>query len=188
MLVLPMIAIFGQELRQPSLDRLPEEKTMEQACAKVRSVVVVLGRTDPGLSRYKASLANRGVFGKRVRAWDVRVFREFYVLVDAKSGSILAFHDLKKAEERHDRRNRTLAKYFNTPQEAKARFLRVASQFSIPETWQLDRFEITGDAQSSQPGHGHIGARFKNAQGEICATLALDIQDGMVLDFSRRSY
>lgn len=181
------VVLYGQKIRQGGLSPTPEELSLQSACTKVSALLIRIGRQDPGRDRYWIFLKEQIVFGRRVRVWDISCQRELLVLLDSRTGVILAYHDLKKQADQHYGRNRTKARFFSNSQEAKSKFLATASILGIPSNWQLDNFEIKADEQTDRASHGHVGARFKDGTGKLCATLALDCQDGKVIAFTRRA-
>lgn len=180
-------ATSHQKSRIGSLTRNSDELTMPQATSKAAQILNSIGFQAPEQSRWFVSVQSRGIFGREVRVWEIMVRDSFRIDLDTKTGTCLAFFNRQRLVEQHLGKNRTKSKFFTTQQEAKSKLVSCAAKFSMPTSWQIDRIEIKGDDQTERSSHGFVGARYKDSNGEICASLSLDIQDGQLLDFTRRA-
>lgn len=175
----------AQHVRQGSLAPTTNDISLETACNKLSNLLEKLGRTDPGKSKFWVWLTNRIILGRETRLWDMWCQRNLSVGFDARTGILLSYHDLKKQADQHYGRNRTKAKFFATQQEAKSKFNAVAAKLEIPASWKAYDFKIKGDEQTDRASHGYVSGKFKDASGKFCASLALDIQDGKPISFTR---
>lgn len=175
----------SQHFRANSLERKPEDITIEVACAKAKQFFALIDRQDPGKQKYWVMIVEATILGKKVRVWDIWCQKELLVTLDAKSGSILSYNDLKKQADRHYRRNRTNGKFYSSNTVAQTSLRGMATKLNVPATWKMRTITIRGNENPEHPGKGYVGTTFVDASGRVCGSLALDSQDGRLLSFHR---
>lgn len=124
-----------------------------------------------------------GVYAKRAYYVSSK-FAQIYV--HSETGKIISFDNAKRSDDRYRKRGRSGAVFSRDEAVLKAHLEMIAGKFGLPADRIMSKFGIKGDlAVNDADRMGYFGCVFRNEAGKILATLACDIQDGVILEFTR---
>lgn len=160
------------------------DMSMKAAVGKANSFLSLVGISPGTATEQKVRFTKRHGFPGRFQ-WEVTTLT-YWVYLDSKSGLITSYVNAKRQDDRYRGKNRTGTRFVGSEQAAKSYLRTVATKLGVPRDSVIANFAIKrdGEGQDSRP-MGRFGGVFKTAGGDIIATLSCDLQDGLILVYTR---
>jgi hypothetical protein len=175
----------SQTVLQGRIQPQAGDMSLHSAAVRAKNFLSLLNISAGDVSQYKGMLTKQ--YGARSgrRKWLIYT-DSTRISVDSQSGLVTLYVNATRQDDRYRGKGRTGAKFTTSESVAKSHLRTIATRLGVPTSTQMTGYDMKGDGVGNDSNPmGRFGCVFKNSAGEVVATLACDLQDGVVLEYSR---